>query len=84
MNVGRFRKRPVEVEAIEYLGNNNHELASWCGGRLIALGQGFWKIEIPTLEGPVTASPGDWIIRGVAGEFYPCKPDVFAKTYEAV
>jgi hypothetical protein len=42
------------------------------------------RLSIPTLEGTVTASPGDWIIRGVAGEFYPCKPDIFAATYEYV
>ncbi|AOE44990.1 hypothetical protein SEA_TWISTER6_81 [Gordonia phage Twister6] len=78
----RYRKKPVEIEAIEYLGTNDPSVAEWCGGTLIALGQGFWKIEISTLEGPVTASPGDWIIRGVKGEFYPCKPDIFAETYD--
>ena len=41
-------------------------------------------IEIPTLEGTMIASPGDWIIKGVKGEFYPCKPDVFDITYEKV
>ena len=41
-------------------------------------------MTIPTLEGEMIASPGDWIIRGVNGEFYPCKPDIFAKTYDAV
>lgn len=40
------------------------------------------KISIDTLEGVITASPGDWVIRGVQGEFYPCKPDIFAATYE--
>jgi hypothetical protein len=42
------------------------------------------QLDIPTLEGVMTASPGDWIIRGVQGEFYPCKPDIFEATYEAV
>jgi hypothetical protein len=41
-------------------------------------------IDIPTLEGVMHASPGDWIIRGVHGECYPCKPDIFEKTYEKV
>ena len=41
-------------------------------------------IEIPTLEGTMTATVGDWIIKGVAGEFYPCKPDIFEKTYESI
>ena len=44
----------------------------------------FEALEIVTLEGTMYASPGDWIIRGVAGEFYPCKPDIFAATYEAI
>lgn len=42
------------------------------------------RLSIPTLEGEITASPGDWIIRGVKGEFYPCKPDIFEATYEPV
>lgn len=41
-------------------------------------------IYVPTLEGSLFAAPGDWIIQGIAGEFYPCKPDIFAATYEAV
>lgn len=41
-------------------------------------------IDIPTLEGTMTGRPGDWIIRGVQGEFYPCKPDIFEATYELV
>ena len=46
--------------------------------------KGLHELHIPTLEGAMTASPGDWIIRGVQGEFYPCKPDIFAETYEPV
>jgi hypothetical protein len=57
-------------------------------GVYIAPGIGFipalGELEIPTLEGVMTAKPGDWIIRGVKGEFYPCKPDVFAVTYDKV
>lgn len=79
-----YRKRPVQITAIEFDGSANVELAEWCGGKVIALGQGFWKIEIPTEEGPVTASPGDFIIRGIKGEFYPCKPDIFWSSYEEI
>jgi len=42
------------------------------------------RLEIPTLEGIMTASKGDWVIKGVKGEVYPCKPDIFAATYEPV
>jgi hypothetical protein len=61
-------------------------LAEWCGGisRMMGDDDRPARIEIPTPEGTMTASPGDWIIRGVKGEFYPCKPDIFAATYEAV
>jgi hypothetical protein len=86
----RFRKRPVEIEAVQFTRDNGTIVAKWCGGR--------WTYEakpsdpsdvaewvlIPTLEGQMQASLGDWIIRGVQGEFYPCKPDIFAATYEVV
>lgn len=58
-------------------------LAKWCGGRAAFDAPGPC-ILIDTLEGQVRADPGDWIIRGVKGEFYPCKPDIFDATYEAV
>jgi hypothetical protein len=69
-------------------------LAEWCGGRSYMMhtneepsftgDSGKDRIEIETLEGTMSANPGDWIIKGVNGEFYPCKPDIFAKTYEPV
>ncbi|WP_333816903.1 hypothetical protein [Tabrizicola sp.] len=57
-------------------------IAAWCGGQFTcdALGP---SILIDTLKGQMRADPGDWIIRGVKGEFYPCKPDIFDATYEA-
>lgn len=91
-----FRKKPVTIEARDMpiahhcTGENLIDqipylegLAKWCGGTLTrdALGP---CIEIDTLEGTMLARPGDWIIKGVKGEFYPCKPDIFAATYEAV
>lgn len=87
-----FRKKPIVIEARQFVGerlSETYELAAWCDGRLelsptedrMALHP---TIEIPTLEGVMVASCGDWIIKGVNGEFYPCKPDIFEKTYEAV
>lgn len=79
--MARFRKKPVEVEAWCNNGRTYgdvYELASWCGGHAETGGQ----IVIPTLEGDMRADVGDWIIRGVKGEFYPCKPDIFDATYE--
>ena len=76
----KFRKKPIVIEARRFLSTDNpKELAKWCGGTHIMEG-----IVIPTLEGDHLADWGDWIIQGVAGEFYPCKPDIFEATYEEV
>ena len=78
----RYRKKPVEIEARHFVvGENPHELAGWCGGRVVGNER---SILIPTLEGTMRAESGDWIICGVKGEFYPFKPDIFDATYEAV
>ena len=80
MKVLSFRKKPVVIEAVHYAdGWDCMEIADWCHGEC----SGFGELYIGTLEGQMTATPGDWIIKGVAGEFYPCKPDIFAATYEA-
>lgn len=89
---GRFRKLPVEIEAVHYDGTNREEIAAFIGqaGKAIETklpgpGRGLHDgIIIRTLEGDMTASVGDWIIKGVAGEFYPCRDDIFAATYEEV
>lgn len=85
-----YRKKPVEVECRQFVsGEPLHcaeALARWCGGstRGIALPSDQIEIEIPTREGDMRASVGDWIIKGVKGEFYPCKPDIFEQTYDLV
>lgn len=80
-----FRKKPVAIEARQVTVFNLDELEQWCGGSTTNLrgSAKFRTIVIPTLEGSMEARIGDWIIRGVAGEFYPCKPDIFHATYEA-
>lgn len=84
----RFKKRPVVIEAVQYDGNNASTILDWItrasGRASMWVGNGTRKIAIPTLEGTMYADSGDWIIRGVAGEFYPCKPDIFSATYEPV
>lgn len=80
-----YRKRPVEIEAVQYNGENGNVLRHWGAGtiREIPGTDPFpLHLEIETLEGTMTAQIGDWIIKGVAGEFYPCKPDIFEATYE--
>lgn len=82
----QFRKKPVVIEAERFTVNCQQAAADWCNGKLCGtlLPAHERKILINTLEGELTASVGDWIIKGVSGEFYPCKPDIFALTYEAV
>jgi hypothetical protein len=77
----KFRKKPVVIEAMQYTGRNAVAVMEWAGIPEISedLTGG---IEIATLEGTMRADPGDWVIRGVRGELYPCKPDIFAATYE--
>jgi hypothetical protein len=90
MIVRSFRKKPVVIAAVRLEMENAVELADWCGGdanRFEHLDDDHdrWLgIAIPTLEGEMIASPGDWIVRGVQGEFYPVKPAIFDATYEAV
>lgn len=81
--MSKYRKKPIVIEAREFTDSNGAELAEWCGGRLAdAEGTAKPLLFVKTLEGEMTASPGDWIIRGVIGEFYPVKPEVFDATYE--
>lgn len=83
----RYRKKPVVIEAMQFDGTleGATRVVVWAGGNLVASEErGVASIEIPTLEGTLTASSGDWVIRGVKGELYPCKPDIFEATYEPV
>lgn len=92
---GRYRKRPVEVEAVQFTGTNHDDVAVFmgcgCGVKAIKADcpydhslAGPRALFIRTLEGSMRADRGDWIIQGVAGEFYPCKPEIFKATYEPV
>ncbi|MET9480973.1 hypothetical protein [Streptomyces sp. NPDC006638] len=79
--MAKFRKKPVEIEARQLNFENYDDACSlvrWCGGTAEWDG-----IAIQTLEGTMLAENGDWIIKGIQGEFYPCKPDIFALTYDA-
>ena len=80
--MAKYRKKPVVIEAIQWDGRNEALIAEFVGGFLRMDDTDF--LYIPTLEGEMAASVGDFIIRGVNGEFYPCKPDIFEKTYESV
>jgi hypothetical protein len=81
----KFRKKPVEIEAIQYNGINQADIAAFTQGLAKFRQIGHTRyIIIPTLEGDHRADVGDWIIKGVKNEFYPCKPDIFEMTYESI
>ena len=92
----RYRKKPVVIHALQWTGENLRDVIAFTDGppdtRNHHAGMKWEEyaelvrregLKIFTLEGTMDASIGDWIIRGVKGEFYPCKPDIFAATYEA-
>ena len=83
--MAKFRKKPVVIDALKWTGANADEVQAFLAqGPYSAAGYVKGRyVDIGTLEGLMVASPGDWIIKGVKGEFYPCKPDIFAATYEA-
>lgn len=85
--MSKYRKLPVEIEAQQLTAFNKEAVLHWINSSdevndAIAIYNG--GVLIPTLEGDMTADLGDYIIRGVQGEFYPCKPDIFEQTYEVV
>lgn len=92
----KYRKKPIVIEAIRWDGKNHRDMYKFLGGSdddwIRPDGKNFYinhnkvpgGLVILTLEGEHIASIGDYIIRGVNGEYYPCKPDIFEKTYEAV
>lgn len=92
MGVAFYRKKPVTIEAVQLGDDNAQEVLEWINrndGQAIPIrtspynaSQLTGAILIHTLEGDHRADPLDWIIRGVKGEFYPCKPDIFAATYD--
>lgn len=82
-----FRKKPVVIEAVQFTSLNANEVCAFIGVDKAAaydLNRETLHIDIPTLEGVMRADEGDWIIKGVAGEFYPCKSSIFEATYEEV
>lgn len=85
----KYRKKPVVIEAVQFTGHNQDEVLHLVYPQMSQTGlNGAKEMNLPvvieTLEGTMTASPGDFIIKGVKDELYPCKPDIFEATYEAV
>ena len=83
--IRKYRKKPVVIQALEYLGCADLPIAKeFLRGTVAQYDPNDDSIVVPTLEGNMKAMPGDFIIRGVKGEFYPCKPDIFLATYDGV
>ena len=80
----KFRKKPVVIEAVQYTHTSLNECLAFCRSSARSRHCDDFALVITTLEGEMLVSMGDWIIKGVNGEFYPCKPDIFEKTYEPV
>ncbi len=87
--MSKFRKKPVVIEAMQLDKTNSSGIRDWAHkgmhpaqNSIIIINRG--GLEIRTLEGTMQAIEGDWVIKGVNNEFYPCKPDIFEKTYEPV
>jgi hypothetical protein len=85
----KFRKKPVVIEAVQWTGTNANDILAFTLGQASVRDESFQRLSsservlvIETREGAMRAEPGDWIIKGVKGEFYPCKPDIFAATYD--
>lgn len=88
----KYRKKPVVIEAVQWTGENRAEINKFCRNKAFFIPdrqdtEGYvtaLQLFIDSREGIMRAETGDYIIKGVNGEFYPCKPDVFEKTYERV
>lgn len=82
--MAKYKKRPIIIEAVKFDGTD--ESVDWLLPQLETgeIGRACNKLYIKTLEGVMIAQKGDYIIKGVSGEFYPCKPDIFEKSYELV
>lgn len=90
--MGQYRKKPVVVEALRWEGSmdSQREIVNWSSGVVVGMFGGAFDepqryfLEIYTLEGTMRAEIGDWVIRGVQGEYYPCRDDIFRMTYEEI
>ena len=83
MEVKKYVKKPIVIEAIQYTGENTEDVVNFITDRHCTI-LNDKRILINTLEGNIEASPNDYIIKGVQGEFYPCKPDIFKSTYDLI
>ena len=84
MKIQRMRKRPVAIEGVQIPSDPEvqMEIAKWCEGMVVK--DPYRALLVPTLEGDHFARVGDWVLKGVEGEFYPCADRIFQKTYDLI
>lgn len=85
--IKQYRKRPIVIRAVKWTGDNFDEIREFVKSQPLTLYKndfGFIRLLIETLEGDMYAEVGDYVICGVHGEYYPCKPDIFTETYEEI
>lgn len=90
----KYQKKPIIIEALQWDGHNNSEIEDfafghtmWCGDLVHRRASESWMgvmLYIYTLMGQIKVEHGDYIIKGLGGEFYPCRPDIFEQSYEKV
>lgn len=79
-----YKTKPCTIEAVQYTGDNVPEIKEFVGDDLVGYDDTTRQLSIFTLEGIMRANVYDYIIKGLRGEFYPCKPDVFVKKYQII
>ena len=80
----KYVKKPIPIEAVQWTGGNRAEILNFCNQSCFEYNNELCHLYIKTLEGNMSANPGDFIIKGVRGEFYPCAKDIFEETYEEI
>lgn len=80
--IRKYRKKPAEIVALRYDGENAEDIQKFVGPTECVLWDG--EVYVDTMEGRMHVSAGDYVIKGVQGEFYPCKENIFNETYEEV
>ena len=82
--IHRYVKKPIEIEALQWVGTNLNEILEFSPSCFSYERNKMVVLAVSTLEGPMTAAIGDYIIKGIKDEFYPCKPDIFLLTYDQI
>jgi hypothetical protein len=84
VTIKRFVKKPITIEALQFNGCNQENIRDWVGHKVSAHHRNTGKLYINTLEGTLVVNIGDYVVQGIAGEFYPVREDIFNQSYEEI